>query len=215
MTSPTDVVAFHAEFDRHPDDRVRLFEAVARVVPQATKVLYPGSYVDIAPSVWFDDVTYVDLDKRAKRFFACVDEVGALIAEKRRAAGQRSEDASLEFHHQDYREAIPVEEGSTGLVISLYAGFISEHCTDALRIGGTLLVNPSHGDAAMASIDPRYELTGTVISSDGAYRINTDHLETYLVPKRPQEITVQSLRDSGRGVGYTRSPFAYLFTRVR
>ena len=98
--------------------------------------------------------------------------------------------------------------------MSLYAGFISEHCTRHLRIGGTLLVNPSHGDAAMASIDPRYELAGVVISRDGDYRVDTADLDRFLIPKKPQEITVDALHASNRGIGYTTSPFAYLFTRV-
>ena len=79
MTSPADVVRFHAEYDRHPDDRVRLFGAVARHLPPSTPVLYPGSYVDIAPSVWFDQVTYIDIDKRAARFFGESDAVVDLV----------------------------------------------------------------------------------------------------------------------------------------
>ena len=214
MTSPADVVAFHAAFDRHPDDRIRLFQAIADVLVPSTKVLYPGSYIDIAPSVWFDDVTYLDIDRRAARFFAQAEEVADLIAAKRQTAGVPDAPAQIGFHHLDYREPIPVDRGSIGLLVSLYAGFISEHCTDTLAIGGTLLVNPSHGDAAMASIDPRYRLSGIVAARAGRYCVRTDDLDTYLVPKRPQEITVESLHRRGCGIGYTRSPFAYLFTRV-
>lgn len=49
----------------------------------------------------------------------------------------------------------------------------------------------------------------------GGYRVKTDALDTYLVPKKSQTITIESLHDSGRGVSYTRSPFAYLFTRLQ
>lgn len=66
----------------------------------------------------------------------------------------------------------------------------------------------------MVSIDPRYELTGVVTSSDGEYRVRAADLETYLIPKKPQTVTVESLHTDGRGIGYTRSPFAYLFTRT-
>ncbi len=37
-------------------------------------------------------------------------------------------------------------------------GFVFEHCTRYLRPVGWLLVNPSHGDVAMASINPEYSL---------------------------------------------------------
>jgi hypothetical protein len=66
----------------------------------------------------------------------------------------------------------------------------------------------------MASIDPCYELSGIVSSRSGDYRISTDDLETFLIPKKPTTITRVSVHESGRGVGYTRSPFAYLLKRV-
>ncbi len=215
MASPTDVARFHAAYDVHPDDRIRLFRAIADVVPPTTRVLYPGSYVDIAPSVWFDDVTYVDVDKRAPKFFGETAAVEALVDAKRAALDLPDRPSSIAFHHLDYQTALPEPAESFDLLVSLYAGFISEHCTDHLRRGGTLLVNPSHGDAAMASIDPRYELAGVVISDAGDYRVSSVDLETYLIAKKPDAITAESLHRSGRGVAYTRSPFAYLFTRVR
>ena len=121
---------------------------------------------------------------------------------------------SVRFIGADYADALDLDDGEFDLLISLYAGFISEHCTRYLRVGGTLLVNPSHGDAAMASIDPRYRLTGVVTARSGRYSVSTRELDTYLVPKREVEVTRESLHASGRGVGYTKSPFAYLFERV-
>ncbi|NQY56309.1 MAG: hypothetical protein HRT86_07465 [Ilumatobacteraceae bacterium] len=41
-----------------------------------------------------------------------------------------------------------------------------------------------------------------------------DDLDQSLIPKRPTEITVESLHTSGRGVADTRSAFVYLFQRV-
>ena len=194
--------------DRHPGDRWRLFRAVSAAVP-ARSVLYPGSFVDLAPSFVFESVTYVDMDRRAARFFADTEGVRELIAEH---TGSPSPDVA--FLHADYATDLGLVPESFDLLVSLYAGFVSEHCTRYLRRGGTLLVNSSHGDAAMAALDERYELSGVVISRDGEYRISTQDLETYLVPRRPVEITRESLHASGRGVAYTRSPFAYLFTRV-
>ena len=111
--------------------------------------------------------------------------------------------------------AVPaVAEESFDLLVSLYASFISEACTRYLRVGGTLLVNPSHGDAAMASIDPRYELSGVVTSRSGDYRVTTENLDSYLVPKKPVDITPELLHERGRGIAYSKSPFAYLFERA-
>jgi hypothetical protein len=198
-----------AKQDQHEGDRWRLFTAVALAV-KAENVLYPGSFVDIAPSFVWPSVTYIDMDRRANRFFADDAEVRAIIAEhdSARAGGE------ISFVPGDYGDEHDLPDSRFDLLISLYAGFISEHCTRYLRIGGTLLVNASHGDAAMASIDDRYRLRAVVTSSGGEYRVRHDDLASYLVPTRPTEITVDALHRSGRGVRYTKSPFAYLFERV-
>ena len=197
-----------AKQDQHQGDRLRLFSALAEVIDAET-VFYPGCYVDIAPSFVFGSVTYLDTDKRAPGFFADADGVLELIAQH-----EGPPEPDITFIHGDYTSTLELPDDHFDLLVSLYAGFISEHCTRHLKIGGTLLVNPSHGDAAMASIDPRYDLAGVVKSGEGNYRVDTRELDTYLIPKRPQMITAESLHETNRGVGYTKSPFAYLFTRV-
>lgn len=198
-----------AKQDQHHGDRWRLFSAVGQAIDAET-VLYPGSYVDLAPSFVFGSVTYLDVDKRAPGFFADTEGVAELIAQH-----EGPPEPDVTFIHGDYTEPLDLPEEHFDLLVSLYAGFISEHCTRHLKIGGTLLVNPSHGDAAMASIDSSYVLAGVVRSGSGTYRVDTKDLESYLVPKKPQTITPESLHRSGRGIGYTKSPFAYLFTRTK
>lgn len=194
--------------DRHPGDRLRLFAAVADFVGDPP-VLYPGSFVDVAASFVFDAVTYVDNNRQAAQFFA--DEAGVdEIIERHRARPTRS---SWRFIGADYRTELDVAPQSSGLLVSLYAGFISEHCTRYLRPGGWLLVNPSHGDVAMASINPEYSLAAVVNAGSGRYTVSERNLDGFLIPKRPTTITPELLRQSGRGIAYTRSPFAYLFQR--
>ena len=195
--------------DQHRGDRHRLFTAVSAII-EAERVLYPGSFVDLAPSFVWPSVTYVDIDRRAAQFFG--DEVGVqeLLVEH----GVEPASHSVRFIGADFTDPLDLDEAEFDLLISLYAGFISEACTRHLRVGGTLLVNPSHGDAAMASIDPRYRLQAVVTSRSGGYAVDARNLDTYLVPKRDVEVTRESLHASGRGVAYTQSPFAYLFERV-
>lgn len=198
-----------AKQDQHTGDRRRLFKAVAASLDAST-VLYPGSYVDVAPSFVFPTVTYVDVDKRAKSFFADDEAVRQIIV-----ANDGSPVApEITFLQADYTDPLDLGE-EFDLLISLYAGFISEHCTEHLKVGGTLLVNSSHGDTAMASIDPRYELAGVISSRSGQYRVDRTDLDSYLIPKRPTAVTADSLHRSGRGIGYTKSRFAYLFTRIQ
>jgi len=192
--------------DQHKGDRLRLFQAINAEFP-AQKVLYPGSYVDIAPSFVFGDVTYTDMDKRAEKFFADDSGTRKIIIDN-----GGSPDAHVQFIPGDYR-TLDLEARSFDLLISLYAGFISEACGHLLRTGGTLLVNPSHGDAALAVLDPHFELTGVVISVDGRYKVSKKNLDNYMIPKKIQTITRDSIIESGRGIAYTKSPFAYLFRR--
>ena len=196
------------EQDRHPGDRFRLFSAVGDWVGGAS-VLYPGSFVDVAASFVFDSVTYVDVDPRAARFFADTAGVDAIISRHRRKSGK----AAWRFIPSDYRTELSVADQSVGLLVSLYAGFVSECCTRYLHPGGWLLVNPSHGDVAMASIDPGYRLAAVVDARSGDYKVTDRGLDSYRIPKRPIEVTPQMLHEKGRGIAYTKSPFAYLFHR--
>ncbi|KAG1649172.1 hypothetical protein GQR58_029231 [Nymphon striatum] len=72
--------------NRHQGDRFRFFTAVSTAV-EADRVLYPGSFVDVAASMVFDDVTYVDVDKRFPKFFADEAGVNEIIDASRDHAG--------------------------------------------------------------------------------------------------------------------------------
>lgn len=208
-------VELWAKQDQHQGDRWRLFAAVAEALAVGAgsgavgSVFYPGCYVDIAPSFVFESVTYLDTDKRAPGFFADTDGVLELIARH-----DGPPEPEVTFIHGDYTSKLDLPPDRFDLLVSLYAGFISEHCTQYLKVGGTLLANSSHGDVAMASIDPRYELIGVINSRSGEYSVDTKDLDTYLIAKKSQPITAEMLHQTGRGIAYTKSPFAYLFTRV-
>jgi len=196
------------EQDRHLRDRLRLFTTIGAFTG-ATSVLYPGSFVDVAVSFVFDSVTYVDNDRQASRFFADTAGVDEIISRHRRDA-RKAEWRSIP---SDYRTELDLADRSVGLLVSLYAGFVSEHCTRYLRPGGWLLVNPSHGDAAMASTDSHYRLAAVINARAGRYTVTERDLGSYMIPKRPTEITVELLHETSGGIAYTRSPFAYLFQR--
>lgn len=87
--------------------------------------------------------------------------------------------------------------------------------TRYLRVGGHLVVKTSHGHASVVALDDRYRLTGAVIARDGGYRVRTDGLDGYLVPKRPELAERARIVEAGHGVAYTKPAFAYVFARVR
>lgn len=177
-----------AKQNRHRGDRARLFAAVADYTGART-VLYPGSYVDVAPSSAIAPATYVDSDARAARFFEDAAGVAEIVGK-----------SDIAFIHADYKSPLDLPD-TFDLLVSLYAGPISAHCTRHLRLGGTFLVNSSHGDAALAALDERYELRAAVAARNGSYKVDDDALETYLVPKRARdaEVTAAELEKAQRG----------------
>jgi hypothetical protein len=174
-----------------------------------SSAIYPGSYIHISPSFIFPDVVYIDSDKNAKKFFKS-DSLLEIVKERK----EYPEDPKIAFHGVDYREIIDEFRTKFDLLISQYAGFISDACKSYLRSGGYLLVNNSHGDAGMASIDPDYQLLAAVHRSKGAYRISTDCLDAYFIPKKDIKVTRELLLGRQKGVGYTKSAPLYLFQKI-
>jgi hypothetical protein len=83
-----------------------------------------------------------------------------------------------------------------------------------LKPGGTLLVNNSHADAGLASLDPDYELVAAVHRREGKYRLSTESLAEYFIPKKDIRVTRELLLERGKGVGYTKTAPLYLFQKV-
>ena len=190
-------------------ERLELFQLILDIY-DIKRVLYPGSFVHITPSFVFPIVTYVDSDKKARKFF---ENPGLnLFIDKYKLYPQESE---ITFYPDDYRTFSTEPEQRFDLLISQYAGFISQHCKRYLKIGGILLVNNSHGDASMAYIDDDYELEAVAIHRNDRYRISDQNLDSYFVPKKPIKLTKAYLEQIQKGIGYTKTASSYLFKRVR
>lgn len=191
-------------------DRSALFATLVDRWP-VERALYPGSYVDLSPSTAIGSVTYVDSDARAARFFA--DE--ALVADQLAGRTRPGAGAEVRFIAGDYTGNLDIADDSVDLLISLFTGPMWEACRRYLRPGGLLLANTSHGDASLAALDPSWSLVAAVDQRDERFRVTTDDLESYLVPKRPEAAKADRIRSSGRGIAYTRTAFAYLFENRR
>ena len=144
---------YHVE--RH-DERAQLFHLIVERYGVGSGV-YPGCFVHVTPSFFIPRMVYVDTEKRAERFFA-QGEALALVNERK----SYRDEPEIAFHRQDYTEPLPIPEETVDLLISQYAGFVSEHCKRYLRSGGILLANNSHGDAGLAACDPDFALIAVV-----------------------------------------------------
>ncbi|WP_282784809.1 hypothetical protein, partial [Nocardia sp. CC201C] len=192
-------------------DRTPLYAAVAEHT-RAQRVIYPGSYLDLAPSFVWSDVTYLDSDARARKAFADPDRPLSLVRAQRRYTTE----PRIAFIPGDYtRTLTELPACRWDLAISLYAGPISEHVARCLRPGGWLLVNNSHADAGLAHLNPRFELAAAIHHRSGLYRLVIDNLDRYFQPARPPHRTHEQLRTHGRGTRYTRPADYYLFRTSR
>lgn len=187
-------------------DRSGLFAALMEPWAPA-RALYPGSYLDLSPSTAIPSVTYVDTDRRAARFFAN----HTLVADELEGRTRPGAGTEIRFLQADYTAALPVPEAGFDLLISLYAGPVWDHCRQYLSPGGLLLANTSHGDASLAALDPSLELVAAIHHRGDKYHVDSSALRTYLEPRRPSSADPELIRSQGRGIGYTRTAFAYLF----
>ncbi len=190
-------------------NRSGLFGAL-RAAWHPAKALYPGSYLDLSPSTAIPSVTYVDTDRRAARYFA--DE--ALVTAELQGRTLPGAGTDIAFLHADYTKPLPFPSAGFGLLISLYAGPVWEHCGQYLSPRGLFLANTSHGDASLAALDPTLRLVAAVHQRTDAYRLDTEDLDSYLIPKRPSAADADTIRRQGRGIAYTRTAFAYVFEAV-
>lgn len=170
--------------------------------------IYAGSYVHISPAFIFPKTVFIDADKKAKKFFEDESALQYITDRKEYLANP-----DVKFYAQDYRTVIDALESQFDLLISQYAGFISDSCKSYLKVGGHLLVNNSHGDAGLASIDNDYELVATIHKSKGKYRISSSNLGEYFIPKKNINVTKEYLYETGKGVGYTKTATLYVFIR--
>ena len=173
------------------------------------RIIYPGCYVHITPSLIFSDVTYVDSFKNTQKFYESSEVKEFIDANK-----EYDDKTKFEFYHQDYFKDLPEELESFDAIISQYGGFGGQAVKKYLKKGGILVCNNSHGDASMASIDPEYELIAVYNRrSDDKFSISNKNLEKYLIPKKEIKITKELLNKTMKGVGYTKSPSGYIFRK--
>ncbi|WP_135611636.1 hypothetical protein [Methanococcoides sp. AM1] len=190
-------------------ERADLFESL-KTRFNINSALYPGSFVHITPSFFFPEVVYVDSDPRAKKFFEQKSSVADQISKK------KAYDTNAVFHFipSDYSRELDLNEKSFDLLISQYAGFVSQECKKYLKIGGLLLANNSHGDAGVAFIDDDYEFIAAIYVKSGRHHITDRNLGSYFVPKKQIKITKEYLEELGKGIGYTKTANSYIFRRI-
>ena len=169
------------------DDGLRSVFRKIRDEFHVRRVLYPGSYLHITPSLYFPYVCYVD--SLAGFADALADSnLRQYVADHR----EYPEAPVICCYQQDYSTFTCEPEGSFDLLISLNSGLISQACKRFLRTGGLLLVNDEHYDARRAFVDPDYLLC-TVFAGDDSCRMETSKadLDVYFRTARGTPLTLE------------------------
>ena len=164
------------------------------------RVLYPGSYLDITPSLVFPEVCYVDTVKgvgRALNDPALRDYVNT--------QKDYSEQAVIQCYEADYRDFVGEPARSFDLLISLNAGFISQDCRRFLKAEGLLLVNNGHYDANRAYVDRNYHFVAALEKGSLLNEGNLPGLSPYFRTAKGEEITPAMVEsDAGRSPSKAR-----------
>lgn len=178
------------------------------------RVLYPGSYLHITPSLFFPRVCYVD---------SLVGIADALTAPelRRYVADHRDypEASEIRCYQQDYHTFTSEPEASFELLISLNAGLISLASKHFLASGGLLLVNDEHYDARHAFVDPDYLLSAVFAGENLRMETSESELAAYFKTARGTPLTPEMVEsDAHRSPSRARfkpakSAAVYLFRK--
>ena len=200
---------YRKEYVEKHFERTELFLQIQNKY-EIKKALYPGSYVHITPSFVIPQVVYVDSDKNANRFFKNSQQISEFIEENKKYQAK----PSFRFINSDYSMPLDLPENHFDLLISQWAGPISQSCKKFLKRGGILLANNSHADAGIAFLDSDYELIAVVQQENEKFRISEGNLQTYFIQKRDKDVTIESLIRSGRGIAYKKTANSYIFKKL-
>jgi hypothetical protein len=123
------------------------------------------------------------------------------------------EPPNIAFLAQDYAKELSIGT-DYDVLLSQYAGFVSEKCKKYLRKGGILVANNNHGDASLASIDNDFKLRAVVNRRGERFWYASIPIDQYFVPQRNIKVTRDMLYKIKRGIGYTRTASNYIFEKV-
>lgn len=184
-------------------DRRNLYKLLVDTYP-IKSALYPGSHIDISPSLVIPRVIYVDSFKGTAKFFEHLNDIEAYIE----ANKEYPEVTDISFYGMDYTCNFSIDQ--VDLIISQFAGFVGQATKKYLKPGGVLLSNDSHGDATMAYLDDDFELIGVM---DSELRLTTSDLSQYFKFAKSRPIDQDKVLDQMKGPKYQLMPANYVFMK--
>lgn len=198
------IINTYKEYANKIGDRKSLYKSVVKEYDIKTAI-YPGSHIDIAPSLVVPKVTYIDNFKAAIKFFKEIDTIKQYVDQNK----EYEEPCEIEFIGKDYRNTLTIEK--VDLIISQFAGFVGQATKDLLKDGGLLLANDSHGDASLANLDEEFELIGVIHSGN---KIQKNNLSDYFKIPKDKNIDLNETKTKMKGLKYELKAENYLFQKI-
>ena len=197
------VIEDYYDYRDKTGNRKELYRTVAKRY-ELRSALYPGSLIDIAPSLVIPKVIYVDNFKGAISFFKSLEVLKEYINENK----EYEEPCDIVFKGQDYTRELNIEP--VDLIISQYAGFAGQATKKYLRTGGILLCNDSHGDATLSRFDDDFEFIAVIGKNN---KIIDSNLAEYFVLPKSKEVDLVQVKEKMKGPKYKLTAENYLFRK--
>eukprot|EP00916_Digyalum_oweni_P009481 GHVL01016000.1.p1 GENE.GHVL01016000.1~~GHVL01016000.1.p1 ORF type:complete len:257 (+),score=94.29 GHVL01016000.1:61-831(+) len=131
------------------DFYVPIFRALSKEINIKT-VLYPGCHRHITPSLFFNDIHYIDIDNKVSNIYYDKKSIKYINDNK-----EYNSETKINFSNNSYNN---IESEKVDLLISLSANIVSEPCEKFIKKNGYLFVNDSHYDASTAYVNNKLKL---------------------------------------------------------
>ncbi len=188
-------------------ERQGLFQLVQKQYG-CKEALYPGSSVHITPSFYIPHVVYIDISNDAAQFFSNQNAVIEYINQHKKYKRR----AFLQFLHQDYTQALPIQH-QFDLLIALFAPQVIHTSTQYIKKNGLVLVHTFQNNLQDAVNNPELRLESAVQFTKNQYQIipsNNTGIDPFL-KSRPSK---KYLKQHSNSVDYVENEMYFIFKKI-
>jgi hypothetical protein len=122
--------------------------------------------------------------------------------------------AYIQFIHSDYTEKLPVRENNYDLLLSIYAGGITESCKKYIKPGGIIVSNNHRNDAQQALKDSSIRLEALIRRKGKKYNIENDTGEKMLKALQEHSVPTKNMKNSSSGLKYVDNEYYFVFRKI-
>ncbi|KAH3880524.1 hypothetical protein DPMN_004440 [Dreissena polymorpha] len=195
------------------DWHIPIFASVKQFCVDIATVMYPGCDKHLTASLFFPNVTYIDLNPKMQPFFTDL-AIRSWIEENKRY----DQPTIYDFQNMDFDKLTLGNDKTYDLVISASAGLVSNTvCMNYLKPGGHFLVSDAHFDARNAYTKSDFSLVAVYDNEITQLDCNKKSLDDYFMTTENKKITKEQVEESvskpknKRSFKLKKEPSSFLF----